>query len=464
MNDSDFQAIPNYATLRSQLNGISASIDKYTSDAPITSTRQLLEDSLEIKDMDGILYACKEIASWYEKNIDSIKSSKFVFNADTHEDNMRRLPHIISTIEDNEEWFTSPVNSCDIPTQIKQKLIFISHSTKDSEYVASLVDLLRKIGFTDKDVFCSSYPGYGVPLGKNIYEFLKNCFKDYELFVLFVISKDNYYSSPASLNEMGAAWVQGAKSIPILLPGMSPAKLKGVVGPDSLAICLDSDNVRYDLNSLKNDLLLFFGKQQINESAWEHDRESFLESCFAITPLSPEEIRAIESANENTVLNDLVEDRVSLEKSLYRALVIAKQNQNKPLEGWIRSELKGYESDDDLPDYRKTKSSNFRYSGINGSMQVTKAPLPMGFIRDEILDRVENVEYRQGIRQIEEFANSTSTITIDRSLLAGEVAHNTQGVVQCVSLEQLLPTSFFSALAANVKERLIEVFMNNCAN
>lgn len=464
MNDSDYQAIPNYATLRSQLNGISASIDKYTSDAPITSTRQLLEDSLEIKDMDGILYACKEIASWYEKNIDSIKSSKFVFNADTHEDNMRRLPHIISTIEDNEEWFTSPVNSCDIPTQIKQKLIFISHSTKDSEYVASLVDLLRKIGFTDKDVFCSSYPGYGVPLGKNIYEFLKNCFKDYELFVLFVISKDNYYSSPASLNEMGAAWVQGAKSIPILLPGMSPAKLKGVVGPDSLAICLDSDNVRYDLNSLKNDLLLFFGKQQINESAWEHDRESFLESCFAITPLSPEEIRTIESANENTVLNDLVEDRVSLEKSLYRALVIAKQNQNKPLEGWIRSELKGYESDDDLPDYRKTKSSNFRYSGINGSMQVTKAPLPMGFIRDEILDKVENVEYRQGIRQIEEFANSTSTITIDRSLLAGEVAHNTQGVVQCVSLEQLLPTSFFSALAANVKERLIEVFMNNCAN
>ena len=464
MNDSDFQAIPNYATLRSQLNGISASIDKYTSDAPITSTRQLLEDSLEIKDMDGILYACKEIASWYEKNIDCIKSSKFVFNADTHEDNMRRLPHIISTIEDNEEWFTSPVNSCDIPTQIKQKLIFISHSTKDSEYVASLVDLLRKIGFTDMDVFCSSYPGYGVPLGKNIYEFLKNCFKDYELFVLFVISKDNYYSSPASLNEMGAAWVQGAKSIPILLPGMSPAKLKGVVGPDSLAICLDSDNVRYDLNSLKNDLLLFFGIQQINESAWEHDRESFLESCFAITPLSPEEIRAIESANENTVLNDLVEDRVSLEKSLYRALVIAKQNQNKPLEGWIRSELKGYESDDDLPDYRKTKSSNFRYSGINGSMQVTKAPLPMGFIRDEILDKVENVEYRQGIRQIEEFANSTSTITIDRSLLAGEVAHNTQGVVQCVSLEQLLPTSFFSALAANVKERLIEVFMNNCAN
>ena len=89
-----------------------------------------------------------------------------------------------------------------------------------------------------------------------------------------------------------------------------------------------------------------------------------------------------------------------MEKSLYRALVIAKEGQNKPLEGWIRSELRGYESDDDLPDYRKTKSSNFRYSGINGNMQVTKATLPMGFIRDEIMDKIEDVEYRQGIRQI----------------------------------------------------------------
>lgn len=464
MNDSDFQEIPSYAILRSQLNGISASIDKYTSDAPITSTRNLLTESLETKDMDGVLYACREIASWYEKNIDSIRSNEFVFNVDTHEDNMRRLPHIIRTIENNKGWFNSSVTPCDIPTQIRQKLIFISHSTKDSEYVASLVELLRKIGFTDKDVFCSSYPGYGIPLGKNIYEFLKSCFKDYEIFVLFVISKDNYYSSPASLNEMGAAWVQGSKSIPILLPGMSPAKLKGVVGPDSLALCLDSDNVRYDLNSLKNDLLLFFGKQQINESTWEHDRDSFLESCFAITPLSSEEMSAIESADENPALADLVEDRVSLEKSLYRALVLAKETQNKPLEGWIRSELRGYKSDDDLPDYRKTKSTNFRYSGINGTMRVTKASLPLGFIRDEIMDKVKDVEYRDGIRQIEDFANSSSAIAIDRSMLAGEVARNTQGDFQCVALEQLLPPSFFSSIVADVKERLIEVFMNNGAS
>lgn len=120
MNDSDFQEIPNYAILRSQLNGISASIDKYTSDAPISSTRKLLTESLETKDMDGVLYACREIASWYEKNIDSIRSNEFVFNVDTHEDNMRRLPHIMRTIENNKGWFNSSASPYDIPTQIRQ--------------------------------------------------------------------------------------------------------------------------------------------------------------------------------------------------------------------------------------------------------------------------------------------------------------------------------------------------------
>ena len=97
-------------------------------------------------------------------------------------------------------------------------------------------------------------------------------------------------------------------------------------------------------------------------------------------------------------------------------------------------------------------------------MRVTKASLPVGLIRDEIMDMIKDVEYREGIRQIEDFANSSSAGAIDRSMLAGEVARNTQGVVQCVALEQSLPPSFFSSIVADVKDRLIEVFMNNGAS
>lgn len=41
--------------------------------------------------------------------------------------------------------------------------IFISHSTLDKEYAKILVELLRKIGLKDNNIFCSSYPGFDVP-------------------------------------------------------------------------------------------------------------------------------------------------------------------------------------------------------------------------------------------------------------------------------------------------------------
>lgn len=460
MAEESHRRIPNYAVLKSQLRGISSSIDEYTSDGPITATRTLLEDALESRDRDSLLFACNEMLAWYKKNIDKIRSNSFVFNVESHESNIEQLSKSIKTIEENPEWFFAPASSPEPFSGDRKKMIFISHSTRDSQYVELLVDLLRKIGFTEENLFCSSYPGYGIPLGKSIYSFLKDCFTDYELYVLFVISESNYYSSPASLNEMGAAWVQGTKTIPILLPGMSPLKLRGVVGPDSLSLVLDSNGAKYGLNNLKNELLLFFGMQQINESAWERDRDSFLDSCRAIQPLSSEEIAAVELADQNSNLDDLIEENVSLEQSLYRALVIAKERGEKPLEQWIQNELKGYDNIDSVPDYRKVISRSFRYSGFNGNTQVTKAPLPLGFISDDMMTKIEEVIIVQGIGQVEDFAKSSSNITIDRSFLAGEVSRNTDGVVRCVVLEQMLTPAFFASIVACVKDRLIDVFMS----
>lgn len=281
--------IPNYTVLKSKLKGISSSIENYTSDDPITATRALLAEALESRDRDSLLYACNDTLHWYKNNIGKIRTNIYVSNIDSHEENIEQLQTIIRAIEENPDWFRAADISPELPSGDRKKMIFISHSTRDSQYVGLLVDLLRKIGFTEDNLFCSSYPGYGIPLGKNIYSFLKDYFTDYELYVLFVISEKNYYSSPASLNEMGAAWVQGAKSVPILLSGMTPSKLRGVVGPDSLSLVLDSDEAKFRLNSLKNELLLFFELQQINESAWERDRDFFLDSCRMIQPLSSEE-------------------------------------------------------------------------------------------------------------------------------------------------------------------------------
>lgn len=453
------EPVSSYRIMKSQLSGIIGCIDKYTSHPHIVSVCDTQKEALEAFDQDTLLYTCKEMLDWYKNNISEIHNNPYVYDAEIHDQNMGRLEIIIQAIEDNPDWFIGNTDNSYGIAESKKKMLFISHSTYDSEYVAYLVDLLRKLGFDERNLFCSSYPGYGIPLGEDIYSFLKSCFIEYDLFVLFVISKDNYYASPASLNEMGAAWVQGAKAIPLLLPEMSPKNLQGVVTPASMSIVLDSDQAKNQLNALKNELILFFELDRINDSAWERDRDSFLENCKAIVPLSLNEIESVENVDENTELDDLISDRVSLETSLYRTLIKAKQNNDKPLQTWIKSELNGYANDEEVPDYRKVTSFSFEYSGFNLMTQVNKAPLPVGFIGDELIKDISQIKYKAGIREIESFSNSGKTVYIDRSFLAGEVSRNSGEAIKCVSISQLIPASFFSAIVAAVKERLIEVLM-----
>lgn len=77
----------------------------------------------------------------------------------------------------------------------KSPKIFISHSTNDKEAAEALVDLLEDIGLNNQHIFCSSVSGYNIPLGKDIFTYLRDQFKLYDLHVIFILS-NNYYKSP----------------------------------------------------------------------------------------------------------------------------------------------------------------------------------------------------------------------------------------------------------------------------
>ena len=55
--------------------------------------------------------------------------------------------------------------------------IFISHSSDDVKYVSELVTLLYDMGLDETQVFCSSLPGYGIPINKDIFDFLRKQFQ-----------------------------------------------------------------------------------------------------------------------------------------------------------------------------------------------------------------------------------------------------------------------------------------------
>lgn len=161
----------------------------------------------------------------------------------------------------------------------KSPKIFISHSSQDKEYVTCLVDFLEDIGLTENQLFCSSVPGYGIPLDEDIYDYLKQQFQEHDLHVILVLS-DNYYQSVACMNEMGAAWILQSKYTTILLPGFEFKEVKGAINPRKIGLKLDSDpiEVKEKLGQLKNVLTQEFGLAHISDVRWERKRDTFIDT------------------------------------------------------------------------------------------------------------------------------------------------------------------------------------------
>lgn len=172
------------------------------------------------------------------------------------------------------------LNSLNLGASSNMKLpkIFISHSSVDIFYIKQLVLLFEQMGIKQESLFCSSDSTYGVPLERDIYEFLKEQFSSFNLHVIFVLS-ENYYSSPAALNEMGAAWILQNRKTTILLPGFDHKDIKGVVNRNTINIKLDDDirTLKFRLNEFYDNIILEFSLQKLASSKWEQYRDDFID-------------------------------------------------------------------------------------------------------------------------------------------------------------------------------------------
>lgn len=157
-----------------------------------------------------------------------------------------------------------------LPIITKMKKIFISHSSRDSNYVGELINLIEGIGITHDQIFCSSFEGYGVELGEDFLYRLKKEL-DEDILVFFILTQ-NFYNSPISLCEMGATWIKTNKHIPILIPPFDFKDVKGVF-PVTNGMKINDKN---KLNSLKEALESDFSLTQLKTTIWEKKREKFL--------------------------------------------------------------------------------------------------------------------------------------------------------------------------------------------
>ena len=178
----------------------------------------------------------------------------------------------------------------------KQHRLFISHASRDAEYLVALTEMLEDVGMPDGSFVCTSVPGHGIPGGARIYDWLRDQFLTCDLRVLYALS-ENYYQSAACLNEMGAAWVTKATSTTLLLPGFGFGDIRGCVDSQEMGIsfAMNDDELKHRLNELKDKLFEEHGLTQISQTRWERHRDKFIRTVREIAENKAKETAAEEA-------------------------------------------------------------------------------------------------------------------------------------------------------------------------
>lgn len=153
--------------------------------------------------------------------------------------------------------------------------IFISHSSGDKEYGLALAELLEEIGVDAGNIIFTSEDRFGIPVGCNIFDYLKD--EIHENTHMIYLLSDNYFDSPACLNEMGASWMVGNDFTYISIPAFSfsSSKFTGIaINKDIVGFKMDN---RDRMIEFRNIMQKRFALIPIEERKWYSLWERYLQ-------------------------------------------------------------------------------------------------------------------------------------------------------------------------------------------
>src|SRR5690554_5039567 len=201
--------------------------------------------------------------------------------------------------------------------------IFISHSSKNKLLGEKLVDLLRSIGIKDSEIIFTSNTAYGIPVGQNIFNWLKSQITE-KPFVIYLLSEE-YYQSIACLNEMGAAWIIENKHAAIFTPNFNLSSKEfqnGALDPREIGFYInDKDRILSFIQLLSEDFEITKNHILISQSV-----KRFLADINSIRIPSLNSNYA--KKNETIKITEKVESKIEDLKSKQEPIKIQNLNQN----------------------------------------------------------------------------------------------------------------------------------------
>lgn len=140
------------------------------------------------------------------------------------------------------------------------KRIFISHKTECAVFGKFLIRCFELSGMdVRKNVIFTSVPELGVPFDQDIYQYLKDCFRE-DLYVIFLFSR-SFYNSNVCIAETGAAWATNQRYSNVVID-MGFGGIDKPINNSQLGVSLadlEAEDLRFKLKSLIRNALAAIG-------------------------------------------------------------------------------------------------------------------------------------------------------------------------------------------------------------
>ena len=251
--------------LELEYEGIRKLIRRYTSEALITNYFSKLKQAMDEGNSKNLKYCLSEINRWFQNNISEMQRID-EYGYPSYVEAMQKIKELNDAIQiiPDDYVIQTKMKISDKQTNSQNKktepIIFISHSSVDKKYGDALRKFIVGLGVKDNQLIYTSHELNGIPMDKNIYEYLRENF-DNKVFMIILWS-NTYLESPACLNEMGAAWVTQSDYTNIYVPDFefgNPKYHECAVDTRKMGAVLKNDgHCKTKMIELKNKILKMF--------------------------------------------------------------------------------------------------------------------------------------------------------------------------------------------------------------
>tara|TARA_R110002012_G_scaffold108009_1_gene250293 strand:- start:8460 stop:9386 length:927 start_codon:yes stop_codon:yes gene_type:complete len=166
------------------------------------------------------------------------------------------------------------------------------------------------------------------------------------------------------------------------------------------------------------------------------------------------------------IINELIDNEKSLNGALLKTKVLASRIQNAELLNWVSNELSGYQSTNELPDYRKNIQTYLRGNYLNGHTKYTNQPIPTIGMDKMFQDNLQSASFLESISALENLniSNDSSNLTMPlRAEIVGLIQENWVNMgnpyLQLMNVSKIIGKNSIVQVLSKVRNKLLDFML-----